>query len=124
MALELKTDIKPTALGASLAFKDITGTTSSTGYSQGGNIGYASVTAIRLKTSTYLSMLSPATLNSGAFTQYKEYQLVGAPCVVDSKIFSTGAILYHKVQAYLLFLNGKKRDSMSFLILGYLLLLK
>jgi len=35
--------------------------------------------------------LSPATLNSGAFTQYKEYQLVGAPCVVDSKIFSTGA---------------------------------
>ncbi len=91
MALELKTDIKPTALGASLAFKDITGTTSSTGYSQGGNIGYASVTAIRLKTSTYLSMLSPATLNSGAFTQYKEYQLVGAACTVNDKSFSTGA---------------------------------
>jgi hypothetical protein len=92
MALELKTQILPTALGTSLAFKDITGTTSSTGYSQNGNIGYAAVTAIRLKMSTYLSMLNVSTLTSGAtFTQYKEYQLVGAACTVNSKSFSTGA---------------------------------
>ena len=92
MALELKTQILPTALGTSLAFKDITGTTSSTGYSQNGNIGYAAVTAIRLKMSTYLSMLNVSTLTSGTtFTQYKEYQLVGAACTVNSKSFSTGA---------------------------------
>ena len=97
MALELKTDIKPTALGASLAFKDITGATSSTGYSQGGNIGYANVTAIRLKTSTYLSMLNPATLNSGSFTQYKEYQLIGAACTVNNKSFSAGAYFVPQV---------------------------
>ena len=92
MALELKTQTLPTALGASLAFKDITGTTSSTAYSQGGNIGYANVTGIRLKMSTYLSMLNVSTLTSGAqFTQYKEYQLVGAACTINSKSFSTGA---------------------------------
>jgi hypothetical protein len=92
MALELKTQILPTALGASLAFKDITGATSSTAYSQGGNIGYANVTAIRLKTSTYLSMLNPSTVSSGSsFTQYKEYQLTGTACTVNNKSFSTGA---------------------------------
>lgn len=90
MALELKTQILPTALGDSLAFKDITGSTSSTGYSQGGNIAYASVTGIRLKLATYLSMRSPATLASGSFTQYKEYQLTGASCTINGKSFSTG----------------------------------
>lgn len=91
MAIELQTQILPTALGASLAFKDITGETSATSYSQNGNIGYASVTAIRLKTATYLSMLNVTTVSSGSFTQYKEYQLTGAACTVNGKTFSTGS---------------------------------
>lgn len=88
MSLELKVNIVPTAYG--LAFTDTTGTTSSTAYSQGGNIAYSSVTCVRIKFASYSTLTNVATLTSGTFTQYKEYINVGAAVTIDGKTMAAG----------------------------------
>lgn len=89
--LELKIEIKPTSTGENLAFKDITGTSSTYAYTQDGNIAYSSVTATRLKFATYNTLSAIETLTSGTFTQYKEYINAGdASQTVDGKVISVG----------------------------------
>ena len=92
--MELTTSFISGALGTTAIFKDTTGTTAPDSYSKDGNIGYASVNAIRLKTATLSSIDSTATLNATAiFTRYLEYICTAGSGTIDGKAIQPGGYI-------------------------------
>lgn len=74
-------------------FKDISGQTSGNGYGQDGNIDYADVVAVRIKTGTYSTVEFPSAPSADTFTQYTEYlKIAGDAETIDGKTFTTGMV--------------------------------
>jgi hypothetical protein len=91
MSLILNIENAVTADGTNIYFKDITGTTSSTAYSQSGNITYSQISAIRIKNASYETLSNLTIVNSGVFTRYVEYMNVGTVSItVDGKSIAVG----------------------------------
>lgn len=88
--LDPKVDLEVSVSGETLYFRDITGTTSSTAYSQSGNIAYSDITSVRIKNASYETLTDIQTLISGEFTQYVEYINVGIDVTIDNKTFTAG----------------------------------
>ena len=95
-SLNLTISITPVS-ETEVAFRDTTGTTSSTAYGQNGNIAYSSVTSTRIKFASYTTLYNKQTLTSGTFTQYKEYINTGTTQVIDSKTFVAGDVFVPQV---------------------------
>lgn len=90
--LVLKDSVLVDSDGQSVSFRDITGTTSSTAYGVGGNIGYLDVDAVVIDIATAGTLTAGTELTDGdAFLQFHTYvKTVGSSSVIDGKTFTVG----------------------------------
>lgn len=95
-------------------FYDRTGNNGDNAYFQGGNIDYAQVISIRLKTANYTTLSNASEPENNTFVQYLEYiKVSGAPETINGKTFVVGNVFVPQ------FANLTTIDSTTWNTTGY-----